>query len=354
LPSGVFAPYSGVKTSILLFNNELAKTKQEILFVKIENDGFDLGATKRPTDKNDLPTALEILNKWNSGKKTENQLTLYVEKSKIAENGDYNLSGDRYRVSIDYTNTKWPMVELLELCEFIGKGERPASFATKEGEFPFIVSSFFIKKCNFADFDMEALIIGDGGSANIHYINGKFSASDHTYILRNKNKEKISLKYIYELLLNNLEVIEKGFQGQGLKNISKKYLESIKIPMPPLEIQEQIVSELNTYQNIISGAKQIAENWKPKIEIDPNWKKVKLPDISENNDNKRKPVTKSDRSSGKYPYYGASGIVDYVENYIFDGDYLLISEDGANLLARNTPIGFSIFGKNWSITMLIF
>ena len=51
--------------------------------------------------------------------------------------------------------------------------------------------------------------------------------------------------------------------------------------------------------------------------------------------------------AGKYPYYGASGIVDYVADYIFDGDYLLVSEDGANLIARSTPIAFSILGKNW-------
>ena len=58
-------------------------------------------------------------------------------------------------------------------------------------------------------------------------------------------------------------------------------------------------------------------------------------------------MTKGNRNSGEYPYYGASGIVDYVDDYIFDGDYLLISEDGANLVARVTPIAFSISGKNW-------
>ena len=72
-----------------------------------------------------------------------------------------------------------------------------------------------------------------------------------------------------------------------------------------------------------------------------------LDKISENCDRQRKPVTKGKRETGKYPYYGASGIVDYVSDYIFDGDYLLISEDGANLLARSTPIAFSISGKNW-------
>ncbi|MDD3938792.1 MAG: N-6 DNA methylase, partial [Bacilli bacterium] len=121
LPSGVFNPYAGVKTSILLFNNELAKQKSEILFVKVENDGFDLGATKRPISKNDLPTALQILHQWKTGEKVENKLAVYVTRTNIAENGDYNLSGDRYRITTDYSNAKWPMVAIEELCE-LGRG----------------------------------------------------------------------------------------------------------------------------------------------------------------------------------------------------------------------------------------
>ena len=74
---------------------------------------------------------------------------------------------------------------------------------------------------------------------------------------------------------------------------------------------------------------------------------VTLPDISENCDNLREPVTSGKREAGQVPYYGASGVVDYVSGYIFDGDYLLVSEDGANLLARTTPIAFSVRGKSW-------
>ena len=64
-------------------------------------------------------------------------------------------------------------------------------------------------------------------------------------------------------------------------------------------------------------------------------------------DSRRVPITSGDRKSGKYPYYGASGVVDYVDGYIFDEDILLISEDGANLLARTTPIAFPSTGKVW-------
>lgn len=72
-----------------------------------------------------------------------------------------------------------------------------------------------------------------------------------------------------------------------------------------------------------------------------------MEDVAENCDSKRKPVTGSDREKGDIPYYGASGVVDYVKDYIFDGEYLLVSEDGANLVVRNTPIAFSISGKTW-------
>jgi type I restriction enzyme M protein len=345
LPSGVFAPYSGVKTSILLFNNELAKTSQEILFVKIEQDGFDLGATKRPINQNDLPTALEILNKWNSGKKVENNLAIYVEKSKIGKDEDYNLSGDRYRVATDYTNAKWPMVKLGNVISTI----IPPAKIQKElfkikGCFPIIdqsqneIAGWTNDESILVKSEKPLVIFGDHTCA-VKYTETSFAqGSDGIKILITNNQ--LIPKYLY-YILKTKPVEPEGYQRHFAK------LKRYEIPLPPLEIQEQIVAELNGYQNIIAGAKKITESWKPKIEIDPKWRKIKLPDISENNDHKRKPVTKSDRSSGKYPYYGASGIVDYVENYIFDGNYLLISEDGANLLARNTPIAFSISGKNW-------
>lgn len=77
------------------------------------------------------------------------------------------------------------------------------------------------------------------------------------------------------------------------------------------------------------------------------WQVTTLDQIAINLDSRRIPITKSNRASGEYPYYGASGIVDYVTDYIFDEDTLLISEDGANLLARSTPVAFPASGKYW-------
>jgi type I restriction enzyme S subunit len=77
------------------------------------------------------------------------------------------------------------------------------------------------------------------------------------------------------------------------------------------------------------------------------WPLRALADISTNFDTQRKPVRETDRVAGPYPYYGASGIVDYVDGYLFDGDYLLVAEDGENLRTRNTPIAFRATGKFW-------
>ena len=77
------------------------------------------------------------------------------------------------------------------------------------------------------------------------------------------------------------------------------------------------------------------------------WVETTLDNISTNLDSQRVPITKNVRNSGEFPYYGASGIVDYVEGYIFEGDNLLVSEDGANLLARSSPIAFSVSGRYW-------
>ena len=79
--------------------------------------------------------------------------------------------------------------------------------------------------------------------------------------------------------------------------------------------------------------------------VEVEWKP--LGKVAENLDSLRKPITSGLREPGEIPYYGASGIVDYVKDYLFDGDFLLVSEDGANLIARNTPIAFSISGKTW-------
>jgi type I restriction enzyme M protein len=302
LPSGVFNPYAGVKTSILLFNNELAKTSTEILFVKIEADGFDLGATKRPISKNDLPTALDILNKWNTGEKVENKLAVYVEKSKIAENGDYNLSGDRYRSVVDYSKAKWPMVFVKDVAFFQeGPGILSTQYVTngypmvnvrnvQDGYLDLDVTKYVsneIANEKWAHFRIDENDILFTTSGTIGRV-ARVKKQDLPLLLntsvvrfRSLNKKELYTDYLYYSLKSEQFVNEllRLKTGSGQFNVGPTHIKTLKIPLPPLEIQEQIVTELNGYAGIIAGAKQIAQNWKPKIDIDPEWNNVELGEV---------------------------------------------------------------------------
>lgn len=129
LPAGVFNPYSGVKTSILVLDKRLAKKTDDVLFIKIENDGFNLGAQRRPIDKNDLPTAACNIKAWleslhnGTAFDVERIASLHiVAKKKIGESGEWNLSGDRYRDETLISKTDWPLVQLGDICTFMTGG----------------------------------------------------------------------------------------------------------------------------------------------------------------------------------------------------------------------------------------
>ena len=164
-----------------------------------------------------------------------------------------------------FENCKYELVKLSEILTSEGKGKRPASFADKNGIYPFIKSSKNIEKCNEADFDFEAIIIGDGGMANIHYMNERFSSSDHTYIFSNAKNKAIILKFIYHIINSNLEILEAGFKGIGIKNISKTFIQNLKIPLPPLEIQKQIVEQCEEIEKQYQSIRMSIEEYQKLI-----------------------------------------------------------------------------------------
>ena len=139
LPSGVFNPYSGVKTSILLLDKALARKTDRIAFFKVENDGYNLGAQRRPIEQNDLPRVkAEIaayIQRLRAGDSSGNVQTalaaerradyvtadsqprngLIVGKERVAADEEYNLSGERYRVS-GQLSTAFPLVAIGDVC----------------------------------------------------------------------------------------------------------------------------------------------------------------------------------------------------------------------------------------------
>lgn len=364
LPSGVFNPYAGVKTSILLFNNEISKITDNILFIKIENDGFDLGAQRRPIEKNDLPVATSILIDYRKtivdGKGSLGKIKDFVEhfsfpssnvfvvpKEKISANDDYNLLGDRYRVSGDGEKTNWPMVKLEEVLDYEQPGDYIVDSVDYDDKYKIPVltagKSFILGYTNedYGVFkDGLPVIIFDDFTTATKFVDFPFKVkSSAMKILRPKNKD-VNIEYVF-YAMQNVKFKSSEHKRYWISEYSK-----IKIPLPPSDIQKKVVDELSAYKKIISGAQQVVDNWKPRIDIDPKWEKVKLETLVEILDSKRRPITKSDRKPGQYPYYGATGVLDYVEGYIFDERLVLVGEDGAKWSAGDQT-AFIAEGKYW-------
>ena len=205
--------------------------------------------------------------------------------------------------------------------------------------------------------DGEFPLIGRQGAlcGNVNLASGKFHATEHAVVVQPKIEMNVHWLY-YALNAMNLGQYATGAAQPGLA-VSK--LETLSIEIPNISEQNKIAQTLCKVEQLVNFRKQqlakldelvkarFVEMFGEPIGNPMGWKRVRFDSISENLDSKRVPVTESDRKDGVYPYYGASGIVDWINDYIFDEDILLVSEDGANLLMRSTPIAFSVSGKSW-------
>lgn len=310
LPAGVFNPYSGVKTSILWLDKSLAKQTNQIAFVKIENDGFDLGAQRREIKENDLPGALtaitaykaSLINNTAFDEESHNCLTL-VDKGEIAENGDYNLSGERYQKAV-LVSSDFPLVTLESIAEI-----NPSKNDVKDLDMNLEVSFLPMSDLNenkisfvpqetrkmgdvikgytyFKDNDVLLAKITpcfENGKAGVakNLTNGIGFGSTEYYVLRAGEKILPELLYYFVTVPKFRELGQAKMTGSaGQQRVPKDFVASYHIPLPPLAVQEEIVAELESYQKIIDGARQVVENWRPRIAIDPNWPEVPLGEIT--------------------------------------------------------------------------
>ena len=198
----------------------------------------------------------------------------------------------------------------------------------------------------------------------VSYITECFYLNDKCFSAVPKESCPVIGRFLYYALKSQEERLSALQSEGGVPTINTRKLGSILVPIPPLHVQQEIVRILDKFTELeteleakleteLELRKQQYERYRDQLlspdkglsEIEVEWKK--LGEIAKNLDSMRKPITSGLRRKGMIPYYGASGIVDYIEGYIFDGDFLLVSEDGANLLARNTPIAFSVSGKSW-------
>ena len=206
--------------------------------------------------------------------------------------------------------------------------------------------------------DKGDYLIGMDGEFNIAAWNSERALLNQRVCKITANNEAFD-RFLYYNLRIILKQIEDETPFVTVKHLSAKRLNGVTINLPPLSEQQHIVEELDLLSSIIEKKKaqlneldNLAQSFFYEMFGDPitnekGWEVKKLKDCCRNYDSQRKPITAKDRIKGSIPYYGASGIVDFVKDYIFEGDYLLVSEDGANLVLRNTPIAFCIKGKTW-------
>ncbi len=323
LPAGVFQPYSGVKTSVLILDKKLAKKSQHILFLKIENDGFDLGAQRREIDKNDLPLALQTLEAYKECLSNDEvfgdlpSLATLVERETVINNKDVGLNADRYFEN-EIRQSNYELVKLGEVIDLI-MGQAPAGDeCNKDGiGTPFVkVGQFGEIKPNIDEWTTKPLKMAKEGDVLICVVGatiGKLNLGIECAIGRSvaairPDKTRLEQIYLYHLLKEWTLKLREQSQGSAQGVIGKDILNEIEIPLPPLEVQQQIVAEIEGYQKIIDGAKQIVNNYKPTIKINPDWEMVELGEVCEITSSKR--IFQEEYVSEGIPFYRSKEVIE--------------------------------------------
>lgn len=336
LPAGVFNPYSGVKTSILILDKALAKEATAIAFFKVENDGFGLGAQRREIDKNDLPQVRTQIGEYLCRLRTHESLEdiqptlgLVVPKEKIAENGDYNLSGERYKEN-SVRASVFQTIRLGELCELIG-GSTPSkqdeSYWTN-GTVKWISSKHVDERGHITGYELISKkavnetstgVAPRGSTIIITRVSvGKFAFADEEYAINqdltaivSKDVSRLAPEFIRVVAHHIASVVERSAEGIGVRGVTRNFLSELKIPLPPLKVQKEIVGEIEGYQKVIDGSRAVVDNYRPHIPIHPDWPMVPLEETCEIQRGKfaHRPRNEPRFYGGKYPFIQTGDIV---------------------------------------------
>ena len=311
LPAGCFNPYSGVKTSILILDKSLAKAADTIAFFKVENDGYGLGAQRRAIEKNDLPQVqVELaayLHALRSKATTESVLALtstaqIVPKDKIAANGDYNLSGERYREGAA-SNHSFPLVFLGEQTLFrVESGGTPKSDVEEYwgGGIPWatlvdlpatdFISEITATKRTISDKGLREssakMIPPNSVVVSTRATIGRI-AINRVPIATNQGFKNVVIEdsaravpeFVALALAKLVPTMQAWATGGTFAEISKSKFCELQIPLPPLGVQKEIVAEIEGYQKVINGARAVLDHYRPHIPIHPDWPMVELGNV---------------------------------------------------------------------------
>ena len=297
LPAGCFNPYSGVKTSILILDKSLAKVADTIAFFKVENDGFGLGAQRRTIEKNDLPQVQAELAAYvqalRSKAPTDSILSpattaQIVLKEKISANGDYNLSGERYREG-SASNHSFPLVFLGDESIFrVESGGTPKSDVEEYwgGGIPWatlvdlpaadFISEITTTKRTISDKGLREssakMIPANSVVVSTRATIGRI-AINRVPIATNQGFKNVVIKdaaravpeFVALALTKLVPTMEAWATGGTFAEISKSKFCELQIPLPSLEVQKEIVAEIEGYLNTAASLKKAIEDEEAKV-----------------------------------------------------------------------------------------
>ena len=318
LPAGVFQPYSGVKTSILLIDKTLASKFNRIMFIKINSDGFDLTANRRPILQNDLPNATKLVQyckkEIEAGHIRDNYyfpfddedhsisiapLTYSFEKvDRINEESDITLNSSRYDRKEITENQRWPLVRIGDVFK-TSSGGTPSKSNNEyyDGVIPWLgsgeiakghikssknhISESGLKNSSAKLFPVNSVLIAMYGATVGQVGILDFESTTNQAVCAIFPKEDVAIpEYVYLLLKSYRAEFIKLSVGGAQPNISQTLIKDLEIPLPPIDIQRKIAHEIGGYQKTIDSARYIVNNYRPSIKTDEAWSVKALGDVS--------------------------------------------------------------------------
>ena len=282
LPAGVFQPYSGVKTSILILDKSLARQAKTVAFFKVESDGFGLGAQRRAIEKNDLPVVhaelaayLQALRSGASVGELALSYGLVVAKERLAAGGDYTLSGERYREGAERTSS-YSLVRLDEIARVTSGNSAPQGNEYFAGGTAAFIRTSDVGAVHLSEnlelFPTGTILFPKSGAST--FLNHRVVMGAPAYVSSHLaciicEESKALPKFVYQLLcrVDARDITP----DQAYPSLRLSEIGAIEIPLPPLDMQKDIVAEIEGYQKVINGARAVLDHYRPHISLHPDW-----------------------------------------------------------------------------------
>jgi restriction endonuclease S subunit len=268
----------------------------------------------------------------------------------------------------EFRGTEWVQKKLEDVAP-LQRGFDLPSDLIRPGNIPIVYSNGIQKYHEVGMATAPGLVTGRSGTiGKLHFIeHGEYWPHNTSlWVTDFKGNDPRFVYFLYSSV-----GMGRFSSGSGVPTLNRNDVHAFSAPIPTSTAEQQKIAEcLSSADELIAAQARKLDALKthkkglmqqlfpregetqprlrfPEFQTAGEWEMKPLGKVAENLDNKRRPITSSDREAGDVPYYGASGIVDYVEGFIFNEDLLCVSEDGANLVARTYPIAFSISGKTW-------